>query len=111
MLKRILIIIVLFIAVANAEPKKMIISYKSNKFSLDNKQKKQIISFIKDAKTIKIIGSADKMGTETYNLILSARRTSNVRGFILTLGIHPNQIEAEADGHRLNKRQVLLIKN
>lgn len=51
-----------------------------------------------DEATIEIVGHADQIGSEDYNLTLSQRRADAVRAFFVDQGVAANAIRVEARG-------------
>jgi outer membrane protein OmpA-like peptidoglycan-associated protein len=49
-------------------------------------------------KTVKVVGHADRLGPEPYNLKLSLRRAQAVKQYLVGKGVNPRRIEIEAKG-------------
>ena len=47
---------------------------------------------------IRLVGHADRLGTEAYNQILSEDRTEAVKDYLVSKGVDPNRVRAEGKG-------------
>lgn len=81
-------------------------------------------NIINNADTILISGYADYIGTSTYNDVLSQKRADNVKEYLISMGIHPDNVitcigkgEVSRDielpeGYRSDRRvDIISLKN
>jgi len=109
-MKSLLFIVVYFLGILfsfsqRIKKDKISLYYKTDIYNLSNAQKEEITNFIqyyKEAKIYKIviIGSADFMGANNYNLNLSKKRAHTVSSFIK--GNHNIKVQIKALGEQKN---------
>mgnify|MGYP001025513051 FL=1 len=73
------------------------VSNKYNSAELSDADKDKLTNFISFLKSntnykLKIIGRADKIGSEEYNLELGQRRADNAKKYLVSKGVNPSQL-------------------